>query len=540
MAFGPFTQNPNILILMTDQQRAFRNFPETWITKNLPNFTRLQRNGMTFTNAICNASRCSPSRSVLYTGQYTWQTTVFEVGGTLPVTIPTIGKLMATAGYQMVYKGKWHLTGNGVQENVNGEEKTLHFAAAAQKRPIDTSEAALENEYLSTNYGLDAWTSPDAGNAEVENGMEPQSIPVAPDSESSPFFTIGGSLIENDDRFVIGTGAATSGNSAIDFLTSYQQSGSTQPFCLAVSLVNPHDISVLPSSVENMKYNDARTTWQAYEGFSLPESFSDTLAEKPQVQQEYLQTTNNSMPFNAGGPTQLEYLQFYAYLHTLPDALFNELLGCMSEKLLNNTIIIRLADHGEMGMAHGGMRFKDLNAYNETINVPLVFSNPVLFPKAQVVQQLVGLVDLLPTLATITGLTDEQKQEFDFKGMDFSSVLLDPEAPTQSSMLYTYDDLSGYSVPRFIRTLVMADYKFCVYYNTVDNTPTGTVDGSSFQYELYDLISDPNEITNLLPLKGTPTPGALKLQKQFYDDLTKKMKDTQTTPNGWPSAIQSA
>ena len=41
--------------------------------------------------------------------------------------------------------------------------------------------------------------------------------------------------------------------------------------------------------------------------------------------------------------------------------------------------IARISDHGEMGLSHGGLRQKMFNAYEETIRVPLVFSNPLLF-----------------------------------------------------------------------------------------------------------------------------------------------------------------
>ena len=34
-----------------------------------------------------------------------------------------------------------------------------------------------------------------------------------------------------------------------------------------------------------------------------------------------------------------------------------------------------------MGLAHGGLRQKAFNAYEETIGVPLVVSNPLLFPR---------------------------------------------------------------------------------------------------------------------------------------------------------------
>ncbi len=47
--------------------------------------------------------------------------------------------------------------------------------------------------------------------------------------------------------------------------------------------------------------------------------------------------------------------------------------------LLDDTLVIRTADHGEMGLAHGGLRQKNFNFYEEAIRVPLVYSNPKLF-----------------------------------------------------------------------------------------------------------------------------------------------------------------
>ena len=50
--------------------------------------------------------------------------------------------------------------------------------------------------------------------------------------------------------------------------------------------------------------------------------------------------------------------------------------------LRSRTVVVRCADHGEMGLSHGGLRQKMFNTYEETINVPLVFSNPALFADA--------------------------------------------------------------------------------------------------------------------------------------------------------------
>jgi arylsulfatase A-like enzyme len=45
---------------------------------------------------------------------------------------------------------------------------------------------------------------------------------------------------------------------------------------------------------------------------------------------------------------------------------------------MENTLIIRTSDHGEMGMAHGGMRQKNFNFYEESLRVPLIYRSEEL------------------------------------------------------------------------------------------------------------------------------------------------------------------
>jgi len=71
--------------------------------------------------------------------------------------------------------------------------------------------------------------------------------------------------------------------------------------------------------------------------------------------------------------------------------------------LTDSTVVIKTADHGEMGMAHGGQYQKMFNAYEETLRVPLVFSNPVMWPKPAVSNALVSHVDFVPTIASLLG-----------------------------------------------------------------------------------------------------------------------------------------
>ena len=77
------------------------------------------------------------------------------------------------------------------------------------------------------------------------------------------------------------------------------------------------------------------------------------------------------------------YLNFYGNLMRSSDHyLVNDARHARAQRgMLDNTLIIATSDHGEMGLAHGGMRQKNFNFYEETMRVPLVYSNPRLFKR---------------------------------------------------------------------------------------------------------------------------------------------------------------
>ena len=60
----------NIVMFISDQERAIQHFPKDWTRKNLPGHERLRRFGLTFPRAFCNAAMCSPSRATLMTGYF--------------------------------------------------------------------------------------------------------------------------------------------------------------------------------------------------------------------------------------------------------------------------------------------------------------------------------------------------------------------------------------------------------------------------------------------------------------------------------------
>jgi choline-sulfatase len=53
-------QGMNVLVFMTDQDRAIQHFPARWAQQNLPGYTRLQRHGLTSTTRSATRACARP------------------------------------------------------------------------------------------------------------------------------------------------------------------------------------------------------------------------------------------------------------------------------------------------------------------------------------------------------------------------------------------------------------------------------------------------------------------------------------------------
>ena len=136
------------------------------------------------------------------------------------------------------------------------------------------------------------------------------------------------------------------------------------------------------------------------------------------------------------------YLNFYGNLMKSSDAYLVKILDTLAKTgLLENTLVIATADHGEMGTAHGGMRQKNFNFYEESIRVPLVYSNPRLFPQARDE----------PTRSSRTSTSCRRSRASSarrpsaraaWEGVDYSDQILSrsPKPPPQNYTVFTYDD----------------------------------------------------------------------------------------------------
>jgi choline-sulfatase len=493
---------PNFLVLLTDQERSHMHWPQGFVKENLSSWDRLRQNGLTFNRAYCPSTQCSPSRACLMTGQYSNinQVPTLDFPGGLPdkSVLPNIGSWLAEkAGYEVVWKGKWHLS------------YPVGFQGGPPYNEVWTEAdiAAMEND-----YGLTQWNPPEAGN-NVGN------VPLAR-------ATMGGGTANNDGRYVSGVNPGDPnqtpglGQSALEYIN---QLGATpperrRPFCLFVSLVNPHDIVYFPNGWDEGGYSAADFD---HLGINLPPNFADDLSTKPTIQKLYYDYLVEEGPMDS--QAELNYVNFYAYLHIVVNRQIETLLDAMDKAgLTRDTIIIRGADHGEFGLSHG-LREKSYAAYEEIIHLPLTISNPVLFPEPVSTDAFYSHVDLAATMAQLAGAPRLGV------GKSQVPVILDPNASVRDDVLFAFDDcffLPCDAPASHIRALRDDRYTYAVYYSA---------DGSAFEYELYDNQADPYQLNNLA---FAPSPESIKTWTRLHSRLTQSLKENLAEPEGfkWPSA----
>jgi choline-sulfatase len=452
----------NILIFLTDQDRAIQHFPKGWAARNLPGLQRLKRHGLSFENAFTNACMCSPARSTLMTGFFPAQHGVkYTLEEDMPadqypqVEMPTdfenLATVAAAAGYTPVYKGKWHCS----------KPARDHFTPADLKR-----------------YGFGRWDPPDGGaNQDINQA--------------------GGGYVDHDGRYINATGNPAAGKEgALQYLST--AAARQQPFFMVVSLVNPHDVLFYPSNYRKAGYDNS---WLDGE-IDLPATVNEDLSTKPDVQEQFLRI------FNLAGRLKnprmkRAYLNFYGNLMRSSDNYLVKVLDKLEQTgLLRDTLIIRTADHGEMGLAHGGLRQKNFNFYEESLRVPMIYSNPRLYPKPCRSHALVSHVDFLPTLANLVDAPKDARA--DWEGRDYSRLVLNPNGkPVQNYTVFTYDDYQSGQAngpypkpPNHIVSIRERRWKLAKYYDVNHKVRP--------QWEMYDLKNDPLEKRNLASHRRTP------------------------------------
>jgi arylsulfatase len=498
--------NYNILFILTDQERHFRpgELPPGY---RLPAHERLARKGIVFENHRINSCVCTPSRSVLYTGQHIQHTKMFDNTNfpwiqSMSTDVRTVGHLLRDAGYYTAYKGKWHLT---------KEFESVNSLGSPTKIFTQEMEAYGFSDYVGV-----------------------------------------GDIIAHDQGGYLHDGITSA--MGVNWLRGRGKELAAQgkPWFLAVNLVNPHDVMFLntdrpgvPSQHKDMlghiRPEPAHPRYAKQWKFDLPASYRQPLDApgRPAAHADYMRSHDGLVGNIANEDWRWRRRHDY-YLNCLRDAdshiepLLDELdaLG-----LAANTIVVLTADHGDLDGAHR-LHGKGATAYREQNNVPLIVVHPA-HAGGKRCRAVTSHVDIAPTLVALSGAGGDRKAALTGKlpGRDFSSLLAAPDQAAPGAIrdgaLYCYNMfayLDGEFMQKAVAQMAQPDgksrlqaaakegslrpdmakrgairgvfdgrYQFTRYFSPKQhNRPTSLE--ALFErndVELYDLARDPGEMKNL-------------------------------------------
>jgi arylsulfatase A-like enzyme len=360
---------PNLLFLITDQQRADTMAGYGNYRFHVPNMNRLCAEGVVFDRCYASQPICAPSRSAMQTGQWPHTTQVLTNSRRLPQQAKVFPELLADSDYRTGYFGEWHLGDelfpqHGYQEWISLEDSYGElFSEGHDKNAVsDYSKYLVSFGYKPDEKGRPAFSRDLVAKLPFEH-------------RKSNFLA----------------------SKATDFILRHQ----SQPWILFVSFIDPHVPFYGP-------LNDAHTVEEA----PLPPNYPGYPIEHEPRFYQYLrqgfQTTGyknyRSLPGhdlkNRGSFERLS--RNYAGLCSEADGAFGRILWALEASgQIDNTIIVHTADHGEMMGAHGLIGKEVM--YEESIRVPLVMRVPFQHVKPMHITTPVTNVDLVPTLLELMG-----------------------------------------------------------------------------------------------------------------------------------------
>ena len=352
------TSHPNILFILTDQQRFDSLGANDNAICQTPGTDRLAREGMNFTHVFTPTSLCSPARASLLTGLYSHNHTMTNLTNTriqgveeLPDHLSTYAMLLGDAGYRMGYAGKWH----------TGKTKSPLDWGFDDYRP-----GVGWHEWLPTGTRLENESAIRLG---YDQG-KPMAARVARPLAEYP------ELGRTD--------------AAIAMLEEY--AGGDAAFCLQLNYFGPHYPHYLPEPYHSMYDPVQIPPWDNFEARpSTPHHGYRWLRDRWCAPTDEWSHYAEIMAAYYGQVTLLEH-EIARLLEAL-DRL----------ELSQSTLVIFASDHGEMGGGNGLLQ-KGAVAYDELYRVPLVARWPGRIGAGSTCDQMVNLFDLMPTLLEAGGV----------------------------------------------------------------------------------------------------------------------------------------
>lgn len=455
----------NVLLVMSDQHRPHALGVDGNALAKTPNLDRLARSAVRFDSAYCTNPVCVPSRASLLTGLYTHNHHAFNNTTPWPFARKTMADYFSRAGYMTSLVGKMHF----VDAQTHGFDYRIDFNDWWQylgpKAKLYADELGRPNSGSGLPQIDDLWR---------ESG-DPWEGAREPDGREGSVHVGRVSRIPERDHF-----DAFVAREAVRFLRNH---GRRQPFFLVASFLKPHD-PFMPSErfasmfrAEDMPLPD---TWGKVDLASVPREIAESIRNnRPTPELRSQEEAKKRIAF------------YYANLAQMDETLGSVLRALVDLQLDHHTVVIYTSDHGEMLGEHG--LWQKFVFYEPSAGVPLIVRMPGLGAAGARSNTPVSLVDVLPTLAELCGISTPA-------GLDGSSFAADLRAPSRTRDTRVYCEFN-LGTPRAKYMIRRGDWKYCHYMN---DTP-----------ELYNLKTDPGEMRNLARV-GEFRPKLEELRGQLF------------------------
>ena len=340
-------QRPNVVLLMADQQKAtslpMYGNPDV----RTPHLQALAARGVIARTCFTAHPFCLPSRAALMTGRYAHATRVRGNGSSWSPDEVPLAEILRAEGYRTGAVGHYHGGRSGADRGFEyAMEMTKGEQGAAWRRHSDLVNRAPRRTAHMT--------------ATVPGGME-----------------------EDVD------GVMT--RDALAFLDTV---GDEEPFFLHVAWIAPHPPYQAPAPYDRM-----------YDPVALRYPAQETAAQRRGKPEVYTQTGRDMGSLDAPEEELRQALAMYYGMCSLLDDQVGRLMGYLERRgLLENTIVVYTADHGDYAGEHG-MWGKSCTLYDCLVRVPLIIAGPPeLVPRGRELDGMVQTIDVMPTLLELLGV----------------------------------------------------------------------------------------------------------------------------------------
>jgi len=427
------TTKPNMLIIMVDQLTGtlWTDGPADFL--HVPHLRALAAKSARFEKCYAASPLCAPARASFMAGQLPSRTTVYDNAAEFSSEIPTFAHHLRRAGYYTALSGKMHFVG---PDQLHGFEERL-------TTDIYPADFGWTPDYRKPGERIDWWyhnlgSVTGAGVAEITNQMEYD--------DEVAFFAM----------------------QKLYQLARQNDDETRRPWCLTVSFTHPHD-----------PYVARRYYWDLYHDCAalepkipaIPFERQDSHAQRILLSCDY--TNFDIKPEHIRRARQ----GYFANISYIDDKIGALLQVLETTRMLDNTIILFVSDHGDM-LGERGLWFK-MNFFEGSSRVPLMIAGKDIRPGK--ISLPVSAMDVMPTLADLANMDLREIEPW----TDGESLLpLMQGMPRQKPVLMEYAAEASYAP---LVCIVEGDYK----YIHCELDPPQLFDLKQDSHELHNLADDP-------------------------------------------------